>query len=59
MKKFLLSLAMVLGLVSYASAATISFTMDQVTLKTNGKADNNGNPEIDGFTYDIIDAVLS
>ena len=50
---------MVLGLVSYASAATISFTMDQVTLKTNGKADNNGNPEIDGFTYDIIDAVLS
>ena len=33
--------------------------MDQVTLKTNGKADNNGNPEIDGFTYDIIDAVLS
>ena len=59
MKKFLLSLAMVLGLVSYASAATISFTMDQVTLKTNGKADNKGNPEIDGFTYDIIDAVLS
>ena len=50
---------MVLGLVSYASAATISFTMDQVTLKTNGKADDYGNPEIEGFTYDIIDAVTS
>lgn len=59
MKKFLLSLAMVLGLVSYASAATISFTMDQVTLKTTGVTDNYGNPEIDGFTYDIIDAVTS
>ena len=50
---------MVLGLVSYASAATISFTMDQVTLKTTGVTDNYGNPEIDGFTYDIIDAVTS
>ena len=59
MKKFLLSLAMVLGLVSYASAATISFTMDQVTLKTTGVTDNYGNPEIEGFTYDIIDAVAS
>ena len=59
MKKFLLSLAMVLGLVSYATAGTISFTMDQVTLKTTGVTDNYGNPEIEGFTYDIIDAVTS
>lgn len=59
MKKFLLSLAMVLGLVSYATAGTISFTMDQVTLKTTGVTDKYGNPEIEGFTYDIIDAVTS
>lgn len=59
MKKFLLSLAMLLGLVSYATAGTISFTMDQVTLKENGVTDDYGNPEITGFTYDVIDVALS
>ena len=52
MKKFLLSLALVLGIVSYASAGTISFTMDQVTLTESGEYDSSGNPIIKGFKYD-------
>ena len=58
MKKFLLSLAMVLGLVSYATAGTISFTMDQVTL-TNPETDQYGNSNIDGFSYEFFSASLS
>lgn len=59
MKKFLLSLAMVLGLVSYATAGTISFTMDQVTLKESGSYDSNNNPIITGFTFENIDANIN
>ena len=59
MKKFLLSLAMVLGLVSYASAATISFTMDQVTLKESGSYDSSNNPIITGFSFENIDADIN
>ncbi|MBR4887286.1 MAG: chitobiase/beta-hexosaminidase C-terminal domain-containing protein [Muribaculaceae bacterium] len=59
MKKFLLSLAMVLGLVSYASATTISFTMDQVTLTESGEYDSSGNPIIKGFKYDNIIATIN
>ncbi|MBQ1268481.1 MAG: hypothetical protein IIY03_03200, partial [Muribaculaceae bacterium] len=59
MKKFLLSLAMVLGLVSYATAGTISFTMDQVTLKESGSYDPNNNPIITGFTFENIDANIN
>lgn len=59
MKKFLLSLAMVLGLVSYATAGTISFTMDQVTLKESGSYDSNKNPIITGFSFENIDADIN
>ncbi len=57
MKKFLLSLAVMLGFISYASAETISFTMDQVTLD-QVDSDKSGNPVIDGFSYGIIDATI-
>ena len=59
MKKFLLSLAMLLGLVSYATAGTISFTMDQVTLKESGSYDSNNNPIITGFAFENIDANIN
>lgn len=58
MKKFLLSLAMVFGLVAYASAGTVSFTMDQATL-TDPTTDEYGNSTISGFSYDVITATLS
>ena len=59
MKKFLLSLALVLGIVSYASAGTISFTMDQVTLKESGSYDGSNNPIITGFAFENIDADIN
>ena len=59
MNKFLLSIAMVLVLDSYASAATISFTMDQVTLKESGSYDSSNNPIITGFSFENIDADIN
>lgn len=57
MKKFLLSLAVMLGCISFASAETISFTMDQVSLD-QVDVDKSNNPVINGFSYGVIDATI-